>query len=61
MLLDGPEGVLERLFGDGVLALDALPVGESVGDGDVAGLGDDVVGAVDPSSPRIGVADLSVR
>lgn len=56
--LDIPVRVLEGLEAEGVLDVDSLPVGEAVGDGNVAGLGDNVIGAVDPSSPGISVANL---
>ena len=60
VLLDLPVRVLESLGTDSILDGNALPVGKTVGDSNIGGLGDDVVTAVDPSSPGIGVANLEV-
>jgi hypothetical protein len=60
VLLNIPVRVLEGLEAQRILDGNALPVGEAVGDGNVARLGDHVVAAVDPGSPCVGVADLEV-
>lgn len=59
--LDVPVRVLECLEAEGVLDVDSLPVGEAVGDNDVGGFGDNVIGAVNPSSPGISVANLRLE
>jgi hypothetical protein len=60
VLLDLPVRVLEGLGTNSILDGNALPVGETVGDSNIGGLGDNVVSAVDPGGPGIGVADLDV-
>lgn len=60
VLLHIPVRVLERLLLQSLLDGNALPVGEAVGDGNVARLGDHVVAAVDPRGPCVGVSDLEV-
>lgn len=56
--LDVPVRVLEGLEAESVLDVDSLPVGEAVGDYQVRGFGDNVIGAINPSSPGISVANL---